>query len=1067
MNARVDHEAILASAGSGKTYQLSNRIALLLAADAEPSSILALTFTRKAAGEFSRRSLAKLAAAADSDVNARTFAKELGLDNADEWDAGRFRGLLARALRNLHRFRLGTFDGFFQSLARAASFELGLSGAFTLLDERGAALANARVLRRVFQRGEGNGGGGAHGDFLAAFRLATWGREERGVAALLEKFTAEAADLLRDFPDAGEWGDPDAVFGETGCLWLPAPSGDEVAGALEKIAACAKEPGERGIAEALGKLADALREWEPGQTWEGGAFFEEKVLPSAEAALSGGDTSFLHYKKRFSPPPPLEEAFVVAARHVIGGSLERHLRITRGVHALTRRYGDFYEMLVRRAGQLTFADTEELLDRRRLDIAFRLDATTRHWLFDEFQDTSRRQWGIVADNLDEVLSDEEGGRSAFFVGDVKQALYGWRGGAHSLLGEIRGRYGERLKTRPLDASWRSCEPVLKLVNTVFGNLPAAEGALPPGAAAAWNGAWREHTPAGGARTRRGFAAWHVCAKEGRSALSEENMERRMEIVANLLRETRPLERGFTCGLLTQTNAEARLAADFLRSRGGRVASETDAPACEDNPVSLAFLSLLGFAAHPADGFHAGVVASTPPLAAWVASAGGETAARARLLESVAENGFARTLQSVADALGDALPRDPFSAARFLRLIEAAREFDSHGGRDTDEFVLFAKNSRHRDTGEEGSTRVMTIHKAKGLEFDIVFLPFLEGMRIDSPRKSTLLATEPGEEARWVLSNPGNLVCEHTPVLAEHLARRRETTAYEALCKLYVALTRAKRATHIITTGFRSEAASAAVNFPRLLGLALDCEKMPEKDDPPRIVWAAGDARWFEENPLPIGGNGETEAAPESAAPAAPPVETLTPRRIFPRVLPSQTDTGKVRAESLFAEATRGAAAGRCVHALLARVDFLSGDEEEIPRLARGAAEALRGEYDEESLSASAAMVEAALRSPALRGVFTAPAPDALLWRERAFDVILDGLWVSGVFDRVVLSGGEAWLHDFKTDANGAPSALLSRHSEQMALYRRALEKMTGFAPGKIPTRLVHVPDCVVVDAGGG
>ncbi|MDR2845048.1 MAG: UvrD-helicase domain-containing protein [Puniceicoccales bacterium] len=75
MNTRVDHEAILASAGSGKTYQLANRIVRLLASGADAGTILALTFTRKAAGEFARRTLVKLAAAAQSDATARSLAE--------------------------------------------------------------------------------------------------------------------------------------------------------------------------------------------------------------------------------------------------------------------------------------------------------------------------------------------------------------------------------------------------------------------------------------------------------------------------------------------------------------------------------------------------------------------------------------------------------------------------------------------------------------------------------------------------------------------------------------------------------------------------------------------------------------------------------------------------------------------------------------------------------------------------------------------------------------------------------------------------------------------------------
>ncbi|MDR1497827.1 MAG: UvrD-helicase domain-containing protein [Puniceicoccales bacterium] len=1066
MNARVEHEAILASAGSGKTYQLSNRIAFLLAAGAVPSSILALTFTRRAAGEFSRRSISKIAAV-NTDVKARAFAKELGLCDAEAWDAERFRVLLANVLRNLHRFRLGTFDNFFQNLARAAAFEIGLPGTFTLLDERGAALANARVLRRVFRRevaGRQGGGGVRYGDFLAAFRLATWGTEAHGVLPLLEKITEGAANLLRDFPDADAWGEPSAVFGKEQCPWLPVPTKEEVENALKTIDESADKSEGQQVVKALRKLTEVLREWEPGQPWDGGAFFEEKVLAVAKAEMSGGDTDFSYYKKRVKPSPLLAKAFVVVARYVIGGSIDQHFQMTRGIYALARRRKEFYEEMVCRAGLLTFADTEALLERRRTDVAFRLDATVHHWLFDEFQDTSRRQWGIVADNIDEVFSDTGGGRSAFFVGDVKQALYGWRGGAHTLLGEIRERYGEHLKMRPLDASWRSCVPVLALVNDVFGNLAASKDVLPEGTVMAWDKVWRKHTPAGEAQSRSGYAAWRVRAKVGRSLASGENVMSRLGAVVEQLREISPLERGFTCGLLTQTNAEAGIAAEFLRLNGVRVTSETDAPACEDNPVSFALLALLIFAAHPADGFHAGVVASTPALTAWIAASGGEQLVRNRLLTSIAENGFERTFQLVVDALGETLPHDAFSASRLRWLLDLAREFDASGVRDTDEFVVFARNSLHRDTDGSNSLRVMTIHKAKGLEFDLVFLPFLEGFRIDSPRREVLISADFRDDLRWVLSNPGNLVCEHTPVLSEHIAQRREKAAYEALCKFYVALTRAKRAVYLVTTAQPKENSGGGTNFPRLLERTLNSGGVEQPDNPPGIVWETGNRRWFEEV-SPAQDDAIERVAPEEIVSAAPPVEALTPRRIFPRVLPSQSGTDLMRAGALFTGVTSGAAVGRCVHALLARVAFLSGADGEIGQIVREIADTISDEYDADSLRLPMAMVEAALRAPALHNVFATPASNALLWRERAFDVILNGAWVSGVFDRVVLSNNEAWLYDFKTDSDGAPAALLKRHAAQMALYRQALGKMTNFAPEKIHGHLIHVPDCIAVNVG--
>jgi ATP-dependent helicase/nuclease subunit A len=79
----------------------------------------------------------------------------------------------------------------------------------------------------------------------------------------------------------------------------------------------------------------------------------------------------------------------------------------------------------------------------RLYIDYRLDCKLDHWLLDEFQDTSDLQWEVLRNLADEILQDASGQRSFFYVGDVKQAIYGWRGGNARLFGKILEQYRGR------------------------------------------------------------------------------------------------------------------------------------------------------------------------------------------------------------------------------------------------------------------------------------------------------------------------------------------------------------------------------------------------------------------------------------------------------------------------------------------------------------------------------------------------------------------------------------------------------------------------------------------------
>jgi ATP-dependent exoDNAse (exonuclease V) beta subunit len=113
---------VQASAGSGKTFALTNRYLRLVAAGVSGDSILATTFTRKAAGEILDRIMQRLTAAASAPASCRRLANELEI----EWDVPQVRQALRHLCENLHRLQISTLDSFFGRLARVFSFELGL-----------------------------------------------------------------------------------------------------------------------------------------------------------------------------------------------------------------------------------------------------------------------------------------------------------------------------------------------------------------------------------------------------------------------------------------------------------------------------------------------------------------------------------------------------------------------------------------------------------------------------------------------------------------------------------------------------------------------------------------------------------------------------------------------------------------------------------------------------------------------------------------------------------------------------------------------------------------------------
>ena len=251
------HETILASAGSGKTYALTNRYVGLLARGAAPERIAALTFTRKAAGEFSDEILHKLAAAAADEAKAEELGRRIGRPDCGRADFAR---LLRRTVAALPRLRLGTLDGFFARIARAFPYELGLAGGFEVLEEHTARLERQRTLQRMFVRiGELDT---TQREFVEAFKRATFGGEEKRLGPKLEAFLDAHHERWLEAPDSACWGAAERIW-PAGCGWLEA-AGDAAAARAALAAWVEAAVPEGRQRERWRAFLAAVETWAPG-----------------------------------------------------------------------------------------------------------------------------------------------------------------------------------------------------------------------------------------------------------------------------------------------------------------------------------------------------------------------------------------------------------------------------------------------------------------------------------------------------------------------------------------------------------------------------------------------------------------------------------------------------------------------------------------------------------------------------------------------------------------------------------------------------------------------------------
>ncbi len=651
---------------------------------------------------------------------------------------------------------------------------------------------------------------------------------------------------------------------------------------------------------------------------------------------------------------------------------------------------------LRANGMLGFDDVKILMGEwargedarlRREAVDFRLDARTDHWLLDEFQDTSRADWTGLLPLVDEAATGDDG--TMFIVGDRKQAIYAWRGGDVGLFDEVIARYAGGLEIEPMVESWRSCPEVLALVNQVCGDTATLRHLFGE-VADRWD--WQDHVSAEPLTTpaKRGEARVEVVG----------DWEERLERLEQILRELGVGQRAMTCGVLLRGNDKAREVADHLRTRGFDVIEEGRRQPAADNPVGIAIAHLLRWLADPADSFAREVVEMSP-LAARLRSTHGESWRDIwqDLTAMAARAGFAAMVGEVIAGCWPAW--SDFGRRRAGDLLAALAAFDAQGGVSPREAADWISRMEVAQSPGVAAVQVMTIHKAKGLGFDVVVLPEIP----DTPVPQAQYF-EVAEGADWLTQTPPKWARAVLPDLCEAEARWAANQQYEAFCMLYVALTRAKRGLYVL---LQPPAKSADPDKP---SLANWLTRSAGAEDLTGTACQAGSPDWAESIPMMEAvSKQETASTP---GPAIPRRERMTP-------------SGAKRQDHAPVHSPSGMEFGSAVHAILEQITWFDETRPALPPSDAGKA------------------VARLLENPALHEVFERRGRSIELFREQAVVAIIDGRLLSGILDRLHLHHNPAGtvtrveIIDYKTDAVKNPADLAARHAGQMTAYRKALE----------------------------
>ncbi len=437
MDTKRQCMALKASAGSGKTFALSVRFLALLFKGANPSEILTLTFTKKATTEMKERIL--------------DYLKILQKENLeDEKEKEKSQNILKeleekyrlnpsfvqnRAQEIYQRFlnaeiRISTIDAFFQSILRKFCWFVGLSANFEVNEDT-----------KVHQQQ-------LNASFLSALDNKQLEELSVFIAQCLsyDSYTSDSVlEWLRFLKNKLYLFDPnkkDPVFDEEGFL--------------EKLRSLNKQ------IQSVETASDAAKTAIKCDDFRG---FLNSSLTWLEKK-----SEYRYFKKFKDEIPTLESEC-----EEIENDLKRYYEARES--ALFKKFPKFIQLYNKATSKIQALDFDAIKDKVHALLNgyeempaeffyFRLDSKIAHILIDEFQDTSLNDYKILAPFIDEIkagIGQAKWRRSVFFVGDVKQSIYGFRGSFSSLFESVsKDFYHDNLPF-----NHRSSPLIINYVNTIF------------------------------------------------------------------------------------------------------------------------------------------------------------------------------------------------------------------------------------------------------------------------------------------------------------------------------------------------------------------------------------------------------------------------------------------------------------------------------------------------------------------------------------------------------------------------------------------------------------------------
>jgi len=807
-----------ASAGSGKTYCLTKRYLHLLINpqlklnQVPLRNILAITFTNKATVEMKERileSLKKLALNAFSNQEEEEdILFSLGVEKKDAENKAKL--IMDELVRHYNFFQVQTIDSFINALLLGCSLNIDRSASFKIKRDYLPSLC------------------------FCLDSLIEESREKKEVLKLLEEFLQHYLFVENRkgwFPKEDILKLLQSLFrlsNKYGKTFSPFPSGESkdiikkkkyIFGQVKELFECSpvgmNASAKKNITLFLDKNDD---------------IFDIAAIPvslkSLQVPMNKEKKAPVDFIKKWKRIYNLLKELVESdATTAYNPYVKLYQRISDSFQLLSKKEDVLFLEELNRKARLLF-DEEGITV---AEVYYRLATRFKHYLVDEFQDTSILQWCNLKEMVREALST---GGSLFYVGDKKQAIYRFRGGEARLFDAVREEFTHfNVKNVNLIKNWRSQRAIIEFNNKVFSkeNL---EKALESSGIAKELGEKKESINEilnifkdTKQKQRESNDGGYVYVER----IQEKNKQERDEIIQpkilDLLRSLKGRFQYEDIAILTRDNNEVELVTSWLLEAGFPVESEKTLNVIENSLVKE-IISFLNFLYSPLDDLS---------FASFIL---GEAFSRLTNItcEDITEFIFGLHRE---DKIGKQLPlyrlfrkrypeiwdqyidkffktigfispyelvvsiyqslkvnenfkKNQAFSMKFLELIKQ-RENDYVG---LGELLSYLKSAPQEDlyvnVAHSSSIKVLTIHKSKGLEFGVVIIPFL---RMDiSPEtgergSSSYVVPNQDKDLGIVRITKNHRV--YSPLLQEIYIQSYKKACIDELNNIYVALTRAQ------------------------------------------------------------------------------------------------------------------------------------------------------------------------------------------------------------------------------------------------------------------------------------